>query len=248
MKKIAIVILLLATIVGCKTIESSENQKKTYELLKQSNNNNVFIRARIKPSFPDMNQSFTANITIHGLDSMSVQVFGPFGISIGRLYSDKDEFIFYNTFENNIVKGTPSSDNLKKVSGLELNFEDLVRILRLSAPSEINGFNLKEDLDKDGKLLFYKNESYPEFILFSSISSQILQYQRKNLNNENLMNINFSQFQDFEIGKKPSETIIELPQSNGSITINISEYKQDDTGERLSFPYPDNIKVVNLDK
>lgn len=248
MKRIIIFFISIILLAGCKSLDKDKSPKLIESFVKQQTNDNIFIRARIKPDFPDMNQSFTANININALDSVSVQVFGPFGISIGRLYADRDKFIFFNTFENSLYKGTPKAENLKKVSGLDMNFNDLIKILRLAVPADLSKFRLDDSYRNDGKLLFSNISEIPEFILYSTVTGNIIQYQRKDAANQEKMTVFYEKYQDFDIGKKPSKAIIKLPESNGKITIDINEYKLDDSGENLSFSYPENIKVVNLDK
>lgn len=248
MKRFIIFLVTVVLFTGCKSLDKDEAPKFIENFVKQNTGDNIFIRARIKPDFPDMNQSFTANININSLDSVSVQVFGPFGISIGRLYADNEKFIFFNTFENSLYKGTPNAENLKRVSGLDMNFNDLIKILRLAVPADLSKFRLDDSYKNDGKLLFSNISEIPEFILYSTVSGNIVQYQRKDYANKEKMTVLYEKYQDFDIGKKPSKAIINLPESKGKITIEINEYKLDESGGNLSFSYPENIKVVNLDK
>lgn len=248
MKKIILIISLIALFVSCKTVEKPKEIIKIDNLVKQNFSENVFIRTKIKPEFPEMSQSFTANININGLDSIGVNIYGPFGISIGRLFATKDEFIFFNTFENSIYKGKPNAENLKKVTGLDLDYLDLIKILRLSVPAKLDEFRLDSSYSSEGKMLFKRIHTFPEFILYSGSIGKITQYQRKNSSNENTMTIAYKDFKSFEIGEKPAELLVSLPHANGQIKLNIDEYKIENTKDRLSFSYPSNIKVVNLEQ
>jgi hypothetical protein len=243
---------MIAIFTGCSLVKESAREAELKEFVTESYDDELFIRVQIKPDLKGMSQNVDANVYISRLDSIGIEIFGPFGISVGKLYSDENSFMFFNTFENKAYTGTPSADNLKKVSGLDFAFNDLIKVLRLSAPTDVSDFELDESYDNDQNALFASSKGEPEFLLVSKTTGKIVRYQRKNQNDKTVMNIFYRNYKTFKNKNsknysKPSEITVQLPQEDGSIKIEVDEYKELQKSVNFGFKVPSNIEVVNVD-
>lgn len=245
MKKYVFILFALI-FISCTSVKKETEQINVQKLVSQDFDDNVFIRAVFNPDFPDLNQRFTANIDINKTDSMAIQIIGPFGISIGRLFSDKNSFVFYNTFENKVYKGVPKSENLKKVIGIDFNYNDLIKILRLSVPAILKDFSVNPEIKSENQIHFVNNSNYSEYISYSTIKRNIINYKRKKDDESTQFEINYSKIKNFKGFNKPSKVEVKIPELNGQITITVNEYETYNENKILSFDYPDKIEVVNL--
>lgn len=244
--------LMIILVAGCSMVKESAREIKLEKLAAENYDNELFMRVKIKPDLKDMSQNVAANVYLSKLDSFGIEIFGPFGISVGKLFSDEHSFMFFNTFENKAYTGTPSAENLKKVSGLDFSFSDLIKILRLSAPTDVSEFELDKSYENEQNALFTSSTGEPEFLLVSETTGNIVRYQRKNKNDETIMNIFYKDYKTFENKdsknfSKPSEITVQLPQEEGSIKIEIDEYKELQKSVNFGFKVPSNIEVVNVD-
>lgn len=77
---------------------------------------------------PEVAQSGSFELQLHKPDSLLVNVEGPFGINIGSVLLTRDSFVFYNSFENQVVSGSVSTSNLRRIFKMELTFDELMTL------------------------------------------------------------------------------------------------------------------------
>lgn len=59
-------------------------------------------------------------------DSLCVELNGPFGIHVGSLFLSREQFIFYNRFENTAVVGKPDGKTLRSMFKLKMQFDEVI--------------------------------------------------------------------------------------------------------------------------
>ena len=99
---------------------------------KFSDEANVRIKASINFKFPELSNSANAVIEMAKRDSILVTITGPFGISVGRLYANPNEFIMNNNLQNITFTGNPTEKNIMQIANIPLSFNDLMSILRIT--------------------------------------------------------------------------------------------------------------------
>jgi hypothetical protein len=57
-----------------------------------------------------------------------VRIEGPFGISVGSALITRDEFVFYNSLQNQVVTGPVTSANLNRILRVRLTFDELLTL------------------------------------------------------------------------------------------------------------------------
>ncbi len=62
--------------------------------------------ARISLDSPKYSGNFNTEILLTGHDSLLINVKGPLGVEVGRVFVGRDRFIFYNQMENQFLTGT----------------------------------------------------------------------------------------------------------------------------------------------
>ena len=59
-------------------------------------------------------------------DSLLVFLEGPFGIDVGTLFLSRDRYVVYNSMENRVFTGNPSTSSFRSVIPFELSYEQLL--------------------------------------------------------------------------------------------------------------------------
>lgn len=59
-------------------------------------------------------------------DSLLVTLEGPFGIDVGTLFLSKDRYVLYNSLENSVSTGVPSTAALRTVIPFDLTYDQLL--------------------------------------------------------------------------------------------------------------------------
>jgi hypothetical protein len=82
-------------------------------------------------------------------DSLKLILTGPFGISVGALSATPDHFIFYNARQDEVIEGTPNKETFKKLIQIDMDYYDIVSLLRgeLSKQPVIGNFTVQEFKD-----------------------------------------------------------------------------------------------------
>jgi hypothetical protein len=59
-------------------------------------------------------------------DSLLVTLEGPFGIDLGTLFLSRDTYLVYNSMENRVVTGNPSTGSFRSILPFEMTFEQIL--------------------------------------------------------------------------------------------------------------------------
>jgi len=174
-------------LIGCRTtstlnldsrsITSAEVQKiaRTHHTRIQS----IKGEGRISIETPEIAQSGSFILTLRKPDSVLINLQGPFGIKVGSALVTRTGFSFYNSFENQLITGSTSIENLNRILHIQVSFDDLMNIFA-------GGGFLDEDLrspDKtqieDDQFVFVytsRNSSRRYWIDPTSLSIQKIQF------------------------------------------------------------------------
>jgi hypothetical protein len=71
---------------------------------------------------------------VRGRDSMKITLIGPFGVPLGALSATRDEFLFLNAQEGEALEGRPDRETFGKLLMLELEYDEMVSMLRGELP------------------------------------------------------------------------------------------------------------------
>lgn len=77
---------------------------------------------------PEIAQSGSFELQLHKPDSVLVKVEGPFGIDVGSVLLTRNSFLFYNSFENQVVSGSVNANNLRRIFKMDLTFDELMTL------------------------------------------------------------------------------------------------------------------------
>lgn len=77
---------------------------------------------------PSIAQSGSFELFLHKPDSVLVKIEGPFGISVGSALITRNDFMFYNSLENQLITGPVTSANLNRIFRVKLTFDQLLNL------------------------------------------------------------------------------------------------------------------------
>jgi outer membrane lipoprotein-sorting protein len=77
---------------------------------------------------PEIAQSGSFELFLRKPDSVLVKIEGPFGISVGSVLITREEFIFYNSLQNQLITGPVTSANLNRIFRVRLTFDELLTL------------------------------------------------------------------------------------------------------------------------
>ena len=238
--------IIISLLLSCSTAKQSV---KSVPVFSQENLKALEMTGAISTDFPELKQTFDFKIQIGGHDSVAMTVYGPFSLVIGKLYSTKDHFVFYNVLTNEVYEGTPSPKNLKLAMNLPLSFNDFISVVRCETAEPYETFKPDESYDKENKLLFksVRNE-YIDFALFNKENMMISQYQRKLKDGKIVMTIANDNFELTDGFNLPIDVFMKFPLVNGSVSIKYRDKKiNPDFDKPFRFSVPSSAKMNKFD-
>ncbi len=245
MRKIVIFALLVA-LSACSSYKTQEikEENKISRFGFQSMQANISV----SPDFPDFKQSFVADVQLSAYDSVALTAFGPFGITVGKLYATPDKFIFYNIFENTCLTGAPTSENFNKAVHINLSFADIIAFLRNEPTFEPEKYRKYEENEKQIIYTYSNVGKFAEFVVYSKEKNAIVQYQRKNAANELELNVFLENFKKFSGYNLASKLTFKFPSVDGSLIIELEKAEIDKpTAAPFQFKVPNSAKKYVID-
>ncbi|MDR0926879.1 MAG: DUF4292 domain-containing protein [Ignavibacteria bacterium] len=157
----------VVVVVPNTPVQRTDPESDANARIRSSISENVMMKARISIDFPQMKNSVSATIEMARMDSVLLTISGPFGISVGKLYANRDEFVMNNSLQSISFTGSPTDTTIMKAAQLPLSFDDIVTLLRTALPNKrANGSGMSDI--SDGKLLGYKRMDEEENIVMDA--------------------------------------------------------------------------------
>lgn len=206
------------------------------------------IQATISINMPEMKNTAEALIKLKGADTIFIDIFGPFGIKLGSLWSDKNDFVFLNYFQSYAYLGSPSAENFKMAAQIDMSFDDLMSIFRAEPVADISQYLLEDS--SDSKIIYKRKVNQEiEFIIVNPLSYSISQYQRQNSSGETVLNIYLDEYKNYSEFLLPDKIIANLPLEGGAVTFELKKRLVNTLQEQIAKPaLPSSFKIIDLDK
>jgi outer membrane lipoprotein-sorting protein len=77
---------------------------------------------------PDLNGSAYVEVSLKKPDSLLAKFEGPFGIDIGILFFSRRRFVLYNSLENRVTTGVPSTSAIRSFVPFDLTFDQILDV------------------------------------------------------------------------------------------------------------------------
>ena len=129
--------ILAALVGGCASTASSVPGSETvtaeriYETVAAQHRTITTMEGSgsISVQTPDMAQSGTFELLLKKPDSLLLKFEGPFGIDVGAALVSRQEFQFYDVFQNRLIVGQTTPANLERVFRMAVSFDDLLALV-----------------------------------------------------------------------------------------------------------------------
>lgn len=248
--------LFASMFFGCSTVkEASKTYPKEAESKQEeiklpglkSDLYEIEFSSKITPNINGNTQSVNAKIKIAGVDSIAMNITGPFGIALAKFYANKNEFIFYNIFENTTYTGKPSAENLQKFLNMNISFDDFIRIFRGEPLFDIESYKFLKAVSENTFLFLSKQDNFGDFVVSNSEYQTITAYQRKIKDDILVVDIQQSNLNLYSKYYLASEIYCKFPTQNSTVKLELSDIKVNTKFEMpFKFPISKNSTIINL--
>ena len=257
MKKTITLILFTILLASCSS--TKELQKKNITSSKVSvdtalinippiqnnhfaTNDNISIKSNLSINFPNQNNSVSSTIEIAGMDSILIKISAIFGISVGQLYANQNEFIMNNNLESITYIGIPTEENIMKTAFIPLSFYDLVSILKCVPSQDINNYIYKTN---DNIFEYISTNKIEHIKLDDSFS--LLQVIRMDNRGNEIFSVEYNDYIKLGEKKLAKKITIRFPQQRGNVEITYSDIQfKDNPTSPMRIVKPKSYKLQEI--
>ncbi|MCX7909368.1 MAG: DUF4292 domain-containing protein [Ignavibacteria bacterium] len=202
----------------------------------------IEVKGRINFALPKLNFSAQFEARIVAEDSAVLSVFGPMGVLLAKAFSNNENFVYYDVFNNWAVIGTPTREKIFKAARVPLGFRDFVRLFKGQLIHPIDSMRNKK-LDDNRVLYSYKSGDFVDFSLCNN-DSLLIQFQKKNLDDKVVLNISYPEYFSKDGKKFPKKYILEIEERNGTVSLDVEKINFGfDLTNPFSFSVPKTVEI-----
>jgi hypothetical protein len=250
---ITLVTVLLFVLSSCSTVNNKESIKinkfeyKT-SVLKSFNPGikTISIKGQLTADFQNEHQSASFKILMASEDSISLTISGPFGITVAKLFSTPEKFIFLNVFGNEVYSGTPNEENLSRVINIPLSYKEFLHLIRSETPNQADNYT-----SQAGDVLLFRNVKptyFSELVNIRESDSLLSGYKRINKDGSEILTVDYTSYRKYDDYSLARNIIMKFPGINSKIVLDIDEIKVNEKFEKpFSFQIPKDSKVITID-
>jgi hypothetical protein len=205
----------------------------------------VFAKGKVDFALQNLNFSAIFEAKMVGEDSAVISFFGPMGVLLGKAFSNRERFVYYDVFNNWAVVGKPTREKIFNASQVPLSFVDFVRLFKGALLYPLD--SMKSYKTENGKSLFsYKGKDFVDFFLVDD-SLKLLQFQKKSLEDKILINILYTEYFNEKGILFPKKYIMQIEERKGYVSLAIESLSFEvDTTKQFSFHIPKSVEIFEF--
>jgi outer membrane lipoprotein-sorting protein len=244
--------LLLFT--GCRTTSSlnlaprsvSSLDVQEAALSHHSHIHSMFGKGRVTVETPEIAQSGSFILTLQKPDSVLINLQGPFGIKVGSALVTRTEFLFYNSFENQLITGSSTKENLNRILHVQLSFDDLLNLFAGGAFLESDLRTPDETLVEDGQTVFvFTSSKTSRRYWVDPTTLHIQKIQFLDQKGKLVLEQTFDHFEDINGFAVPFTICITQPKGRQMLRFSYSEIQVNAEKVPFTFTIPSNAERIH---
>jgi outer membrane biogenesis lipoprotein LolB len=243
---------LLFVLAACSSTPgiNSSGPIETRDVLRLVSERNSAITAvegygTISIDSPEMSNSASISVKMLRPDSLQLDINGPFGVTVVRSLVTRNSFIFYDGFNNTVAEGPTTSDNLRKVLRVGLEFEDILDIVSGAIRLPDESLGLPEGFrDNDNYMLTWKGDTGSREYTVDLRYRAVRRYIRRDKTGDIMEEVNYKDFRKRGQHHLPQVMSISRPASEESLSLVFQNQTVNDFPVQFSFSAPRSAKRV----
>ncbi|MFM7775212.1 MAG: DUF4292 domain-containing protein [Candidatus Kapaibacterium sp.] len=189
----------------------------------------------------------SCSMGICGIDSLSLTVYGPFGVLVGRMAASRNSVLYYDALRSEAVQGDPESPKVVSTLPFPLTFNDFMHLARWEVPFPADAYAMVSSNDSTSVWAYTRDPRFVDVAKLSVAQGALLGYQRKSKSGDVIFTIRFDDVRERNGVNFPSTLTMQFPARNASARFSVIDFVRDPIGERYSFRLPKGVKVKRIE-
>jgi len=246
-------LVLLLSATGCtpSRIATIANRHISYQEVQEAVRHqqqyihSLYGEGKISIETPTIAQSGSFTLYLRKPDSVLVKLQGPFGIKVGFALITRNEFVFYNSFENKIIRGTASEKNIERILHIRLTFDDMLNLLGGGTFFDDDRRTPDEmQIVEEQWTFVYKGHNVQRTYWIDPTTSLIGKIEQCDTNGKLLFEERFSHFQSVDGTDIPFNIRITQPREQQMLSVVYSDVSLNTTDWQFNFSFPPSAEQV----
>jgi outer membrane biogenesis lipoprotein LolB len=179
-------------------------------------------------------------------DSMYVKIEGPFGIDVANMLLTQNEFLVYNSLENQLISGQTSRKAISSLLHIDADFSDILNLCGGVVPIEHELFPPSEyTIDDDHFILIYRKSKETSCYWIDPDSFSVTQIQMQNPEGEPVWEVKFSDFRSQNTLWLPYKMKVSDYHGRKSFTLMYSSARVNLQNVDFPFTFPENAEHID---
>lgn len=190
---------------------------------------------------PEATGSAFFELSLKKPDSLLVKLEGPFGIDVGTLFVSREEFVMYNSMDNEVTTGIPSPRAFRSVIPFDITFDQLLSAFSGGFSMPADSASLRQYTIADGR--FFLSFACGEYTCQYWIDPAYLlvtRYQMLGKENQVLMEATSSSLTEQDEICAPRRITVSFPSDNRQISIAYSSLTLNAPHPSFAYAVPPN--------
>jgi hypothetical protein len=194
---------------------------------------------------PEIAGSAAFEMSMRKPDSLLVTLEGPFGISVGTFFLSRERYIMYNSLENSVISGVPTTAAIRSIVPFEMSYDQILDAFS-GAFAPPNG---------SGELVSYSVDNN-SFLLVFNCGGMVCRYW---IDNEDLVVTRFEQldeqgrlaieaiassFTERNGAYAPKRIVVKFPQQERRLAVYYSSLVLNPPDPSFAFSIPKNARTI----
>lgn len=178
-------------------------------------------------------------------DSLLVTLEGPFGIDVGTLFLSRERFVMYNSMENQVMTGVPTSAAIRSVIPFDLTYEQIMDAFSGAFPLPADGmvpdsYSVDEGLFR----LSFRNPGGVATYWVSNEYLAVTRYEMRDTQNRLVMDATSSTMTEQDGIRAPRRIRVRFPEQGRQLSVAYSSITLNHPRPSFSFSIPPNAHTV----
>ena len=228
---------------------SPDNVLRDQAMMRKETLQSLEVEAEISITINGETTAADCILKMGGRDSLSMEISGPFGISVARLFAEKDYFLFHDMLQGRAIEGIPTQQQLSEITFMPLSFDDYASLFRAEPPGDPLSFTLVDSYSDSTRFLYKRLSSAQtvEFILCSKENGTIKEYQRKNAEGTVELSMIYDKYSEINGVFMPGIVTLSAPSRELQLTITSDNISVNPLLSPLRFQLPSSIKPLRME-
>ena len=251
--RLSLMSVVLLTFVGCTSsrVATVGNRRISYEEVQEAVQHqqqyihSLYGEGKISIETPDIAQSGSFTLFLRKPDSVLVKLQGPFGIKVGFALITRDEFIFYNSFENKLIRGAASEENINHILHVRLSFDDMLNLLG-GGTFFADDFRTPDEvriIDEQWAFI-YKHDGTQRTYWIDPLTRLIGKIQQMDTNGKLILEQRFSNFQSVDGTDVPFNIRITQPREQQTLSLAYTDVSLNTADWQFNFSIPSSAEQI----